>query len=203
MFDRGIIKGISINFSAYLSFMRNLISPLSIVMLLFTASCGQSGDTSSSEEETVVQDLPAVLVNGTSELDLSDYFMPFSMYIPDSNRGIPEVIETGYGETIVTVGPTFNMIIAEGGDMNNRKNEIADDLMYTNTIIEEGDGFIIFKSEIEGSFVDPEYHFYAVKTINGVQFQFKDNKDEGPFAESIARFMVESIEHIIPNKSAS
>jgi len=183
--------------------MRNLILPLSIVLSLFFASCGQSGDSSVAEEAEVVNDLPAVLVNGTNELDLSEYFMPFSMYVPDSNRGIPEVIETGYGETIVKVGPTFNMIIAEGGDMANRKNEISDDLMYSNTIIEEGDGFIIFKSEIEGSFVDPEFHFYAVKNINGVDYEFKDNKDEGPFAESIARFMVESINHIIPNKSAS
>ena len=151
----------------------------------------------------MAEDLPAVLVNGTSELDLSDYFMPFSLYVPDSNRGIPDVIETGYGETIVRVGPAFNMIIAEGGNVANRKAEIADDLMYKNTIIEEGDGFIIFKSEIEGSFVDPEFHFYAVKNINGIDFEFKDNKDDGPFAESIARFMVESVNHITPNKSAS
>lgn len=183
--------------------MRNLALLFSIVALSIFASCGQSGDAATTEEAEVVQDLPAVLVNGTSELDLSEYFMPFSMYVPDSNRGIPEVIETGYGETIVRVGPTFNMLIAEGGDLANRKNEIANDLMYKNTIIEEGDGFMIFKSEIEGSFVDPEFHFYAVKTINGVQYEFKDNKDEGPFAESIARFMVESVNHIIPNKSAS
>ena len=77
--------------------MRNLILPLSIVLSLFFASCGQSGDSSVAEEAEVVNDLPAVLVNGTNELDLSEYFMPFSMYVPDSNRGIPEVIETGYG----------------------------------------------------------------------------------------------------------
>ena len=183
--------------------MRYLLFPLSFVLIISVASCGQSGDAPATEETEVVQDLPAVLVNGTSELDLSDYFMPFSMYVPDSNRGIPEIIETGYGETIVRVGPTFNMIIAEGGDLANRKTEIAADLMYNNTIIEEGDGFIIFKSEIEGSFVDPEFHFYAVKNINGVDFEFKDNKDEGPFAESIARFMMESVNHIISNKSAS
>ncbi|MEX2597217.1 MAG: hypothetical protein WEC59_09855 [Salibacteraceae bacterium] len=178
---------------------------LSVIVVL--NSCGNgsenNGSSENSSDSTAQSDLSGVLAKGTTLLDLSDYFMPFSLYIPDSNRGYPEIIETGYGETIITVGSTFNMIVAEGGDLSLKKQEVADDLMYENTIIEEGKDFILYKSVIKESFLDPEYHFYAVKPVNGITFEFKDNKDEGPFAESIVRFMLESVNHIVPNKPAS
>jgi len=81
-----IDKGISINFPPYLRFMRNLILPLSIVLSLFFASCGQSGDSSVAEEAEVVNDLPAVLVNGTNELDLSEYFILKQVMVKLSSR---------------------------------------------------------------------------------------------------------------------
>lgn len=167
-------------------------------------SCG-SGSSGEEAAENQVDSvaLPRILENGTTMLDLSGYFLPFSLYVPDSTRGYPEVIETGYGETIVKVGSTYNMIIAEGGDVAFKKVEIMDDLMYTNTIIEEGPEFILYKSEIKESFLEPEFHFYSVKTINGVTFEFRDNKDEGPFAESIARLMMESVNHLQPNQNAA
>lgn len=167
-------------------------------------SCGSG---SSNEDANAIQSdsvaLPRILANGTTKLDLSGYFLPFSLYVPDSTRGYPEVIETGYGETIVKVGSTFNMLIAEGGDVAAKKAEIMDDLMYNNTILEEGADYFLYKSEIKDSFLEPEFHFYSVKTINGVTFEFRDNKDEGPFAESIARLMMESVNHLQPNQNAA
>ena len=166
------------------------------------ASCGSGTSEESSEASTEVT-LPAVLANGTMSLDLSDYYLPFSLYVPDSSRGIAEVEETGFGETIIRVGSTYNLVIAEGGDMAAKKAEIAGDLMFTNTIVEEGEDYIVYKAEITGSALDPEFHFYAVKDINGTVYEFRDNKDEGPFAESIVRLMTESVNHIVPNKSAT
>ena len=166
-------------------------------------SCGSGFEGDTDAVDSTAQALPAVLARGTVELDLSEQFMPFALLVPDSNRGAAEVEETGYGETIIRVGTVYNMLIAEGGDMATKKAEVADDLMFTNTIVEEGEGFIIYKSVIEGSPLDPEYHFYAVKDVNGMTYEFKDNKDEGPFAESIVRFMMESVNHIVPNSPAS
>jgi hypothetical protein len=169
------------------------------------AACGSS-ETSAEDEagtETTAEELPRVLANGTNLLDLSDYYLPFSLYVPDSTKGYPEVIETGYGETIVRVGAMYNMLIAEGGDVAAKKAEVMDDLMYTNTIVEEGDDYFLYKSEIKDSFLDPEFHFYAVKQINGITFEFRDNKDEGPYAESIARLMLESVKHVQANQAAS
>lgn len=171
--------------------------------MAFLTACG-GGETATEEStETETSDLPAVLQNGTTTLDLSDYFMPFSIYIPDSMRGIPAIEETGYGETVISVGPTFHMVVAEGGDLNSFKTEMANDLMYKNTVVEEGEGFVLYKSEIDGSFLDPEFHFYSVKTVNGVTFEFHDFNEEGGYAESVARFMLESVNHLIANQEAS
>lgn len=180
----------------------------SIILGLFVAiliqSCGgSSGNGDDAQADSTATDLPAVLANRTTELDLSDYYFPFSLIIPDSSRGTLEVEETGYGETIVRVGSLYNMTLAEGGDIAAKKAEVADDLMFTNTIVEEGDGYFIYKFVIDGSPLDPEFHFYAVKEINGMTYEFKDNKDEGPFAESIVRLMMESVNHIIPNPAAA
>jgi hypothetical protein len=180
--------------------MKNLIYTFALFTALMLHACG-GGE--SEETETVVEDLPAVLVNGTTTLDLSEYYMPFSLYVPDSNRGYPDVEETGFGETYVRVGATFNMVVAEGGDLAAKKQEIGNDLMFSNEIVEEGEDYFIYKSMIKDSFLDPEFHFYAVKSVNGIQFEFRDNKDEGPFAESIVRFMAESVKHILPNQPAS
>jgi len=172
-------------------------------LALSACSGGSSAEEEGATEESTAQELPRVLANGTTLLDLSDYFFPFSLYVPDSTRGYPEIIETGYGETVVRVGSTFNMLIAEGGDLAMKRSEIADDLMYTNKIVEEGEDYILYSSEIKDSFLELEFHFYAVKQVNGLSFEFKDNKDEGPFAESIARFMLESIGHLQPKPNAS
>ena len=174
------------------------------VSLLVLTACSGGGDASSDDaNDSTATDLPAVLQNGTTTLDLGDYFMPFSIYIPDSMRGIPTIEETGYGETVISVGSTFHMVAAEGGDLNLFKTEMMNDLMYKNTVVEEGEDFILYKSEIDGSFLDPEFHFYSVKTLNGVPFEFHDFNEEGGYAESVARFMLESVNHLIVNQEAS
>lgn len=173
-------------------------------MFLFMQACGGSGGQGDAEAaDTLNQGLPAVLTTRTTELDLDDHFFPFTLIVPDSSRGYVEVEDTPYGETIVRVGTVYNMLIAEGGDVAGKKVEVMDDLMFTNTIVEEGDGYFIYKSVIEGSPLDPEFHFYAVKNVNGIEYEFKDNKDEGPFVESIVRFMLESVQHLTPKQQAS
>lgn len=174
----------------------------SIILMQSCTGGNSHSDEQSMEQEsatqTGVEALPQTLQRGTQLLDLSDYFMPFSLYIPDSSRGIPNIIETSYGETEIEVGSTFHIVVAEGGDMAMKKVEIADDLMFTNDVVEEGDDFILYKSSIADSHLDPEYHFYAVKTVDGLDFEFRDFSNEGGYAETVARFMLASVNHLVP-----
>lgn len=173
-----------------------------IALALSLAACGDgtSGDTPA---EDPVSDLPPMLQNATTMLDMSEHNMPFSLYVPDSTKGFPSVEPTSYGETRVQVGTIFNVVIAEGGDLAGFKQTLEEDLLYQHTIIEQGDDFLLYKSEIKDSFLDPEFHFYAVKTVDGLTFEIHDYNDEGGYAESVARYMLTSINHIMPNNNPS
>lgn len=160
---------------------------------LMLSACG-SGDSSSTEE--VTEALPEILAQRTTKLDLSEYQLPFVLIVPDSTRGIPEVVVTSFGETDISVGSAFHVVIAEGGDVAEKTKALSEDLMYTNTIIEQAEDFLLYKSEIKDSFLDPEFHFYAVKNVNGISYEFRDYSDEGGYAETVARFMLTSINHL-------
>lgn len=179
-----------------------------ISSLLAFSSCGggegASDDTTAKDStSTESSALPSSLVRGTMLLNLDDYFMPFSLYVPDSNRGIPNIIETGYGETEIEVGSTFHIVVAEGGSMEDKKAALIDDLMFKHEIVNEGSDFILYKSVIENSHLEPEFHFYAIKHVDGIDFEFHDYSNDGGYSEKVAQFMLESINHLVPNNSAS
>lgn len=174
-----------------------------LAMVLVSCGNGSSGGEEAAEGDQPATELPAMLQRGTVKMDLSEHNLPFSLYVPDSLKGIPRVDVKGYGETEIEVGSTFHVVIAEGGDLNAFKTTLEDDLLYQHTIIEQGDDYILYKSEIKESFLDAEYHFYAVKTVDGLTFEIHDFNDEGGYAETVARYMLESINHIMPNNNPS
>jgi hypothetical protein len=177
---------------------------LSLAVLSACGSGGSSNETITQDSATTTESaLPASLTRGTMLLNLEDYFMPFSLYVPDSNRGIPNIIETGYGETEIEVGSTFHIVVAEGGSIEDKKAALIDDLMFKNEIVSEGPDYLFYKSVIENSHLEPEFHFYAVKHVDGIDFEFHDYSNEGGYSEKVAQFMLESINHLIANNSAS
>lgn len=177
------------------------------ISLVVVSACGGGGSTDGTEAQdstsTATEALPQSLVRGTMLLNLEEYFMPFSLYVPESNRGIPNIIETGYGETEIEVGSTFHVVVAEGGNMEDKKAALLDDLMFKHEIVSEGSDYILYKSEIEGSNLEPEFHFYAIKHVDGIDFEFRDFSNDGGYSEKVAQFMLESINHLVPNNSAS
>lgn len=164
---------------------------------LFLISCGNSGEKAEGSQPEQPE-LPRVLTQGTTQLDLNEHGLPFSLIVPDSMRGIPNIQPTTYGETQIEVGKTYNVVVAEGGDLAAFKSQLKDDLLYKHTIVEEGPDFVLYKSEIADSFLDPEFHFYSVKQVGNRTFEFHDFNEEGGYAESVARFMLESVNHLKP-----
>ncbi len=173
---------------------------LAFVLLFSLASCGGGGSEGSadtaSEAGEPASELPEILTRSTTTIDLSDYYLPFELYIPDTTRGYPEIEETSYGEVSVHVGKTFHVIIAEGGDLAVKKEDLAGDLLYDHEIVEEGADYILYKSSIKDSYLDPEFHFYAVKAVGGTTYEFHDFDDEGGYAETVAGFMLQSVNHL-------
>lgn len=169
------------------------ITLLALSLALLSA-CSETADTTAPAVE-----LPAMLATGTTQLSLADYQLPFTLIVPDSNRGIPEVLVTTYGETDVMVGPTFHVVIAEGGDLKAKTDALGQDILYKHTVLESGADFILYKSELPDAGMEPEFHFYAVKTVGANTYEIRDYSDEGGYAETVARFMLESVNHLIPN----
>ncbi|MEZ4721491.1 MAG: hypothetical protein R2813_06385 [Flavobacteriales bacterium] len=169
-------------------------------------SCGGGSNEGEAGEGTEeVSSLPAVLQNRVTNYDMSEYFVNATFIIPDSSRGIPEVIENAFGGVQLTVGNSYNIVINEHleGTIQSKTQELSEDLMYKNEIVEQGTDFILYKSVIADSYVDPVFHFYAIKTIGGTNFEIHDYSEEGGYAESQARFMLESVNHLQPNNPAS
>lgn len=173
---------------------------LTLFSFLILTSCGGGASDQETAEDTQTEQLPEVLQKSTMDLDLSDYYLPFTLIVPDSNRGYPMVEETSYGETIVKVGSVYQMVVAEGGDLAAKKAELEGDLLYAHEIVEEGDDHILYKSSIKDSYLEPEFHFYAVKQIGNLTFEFRDYSDEGGHSESVAKFMLASVNHLKPKE---
>ena len=177
----------------------------SVLLVALLTACGGGGDREGSGEEssgsaTPASELPDVLTRATTQLDLSEYFMPFELYVPDSTRGVPMIEETSFGEVSVHVGKTYHIIIAEGGDLAMKKADLEGDLTFTHEIVEEGADYILYKSTIKDSYLEPEFHFYAVKQVGGTSYEFHDYSDEGGYAQTVAAFMLESVKHLQPKE---
>ncbi|GAB4377549.1 MAG: hypothetical protein Kow0075_06230 [Salibacteraceae bacterium] len=182
--------------------MNNTGITILIALMLSLHACSGGADQSSDGQTADSSSLPVELQQGVMTLDLSAYYLPFSLIVPDSTKGYPEVEDTGYGEYIVRVGDNYQVVIAEGGDLQEKKAALADDLLFDHEIIEEGSDYILYKSTIKDSFLDPVYHFYAVKQVGGLQFEFHDYDAEDGYAESVATFMLKSVNNLIPKEPA-
>lgn len=177
-----------------------------IFLIALLTACGGESKTDEADGD-VASDLPAILQTSVTTADLSEHFINASIIIPDSNRAKShaEIYVNDFGETRVQVGTIYNIVIAEllEGDLNSYRQTLADDLTYTHEIIEEGSDYILYKSVIIDSQLDPEFHFFAIKDIDGVKYEIHDYSEEGGYAESIARMMLESVNHMNVNNPAT
>jgi hypothetical protein len=192
--------------SPKLTYMKRTLF-LSLFCAFILASCsggsGESSDTTDSTEAST--EMPAALQRAATTVDLSDYFVNVTLTIPDSSRGLPMVEANDFGETRVVVGSIYNLVITEliEGDINSYVEALKGDGMYQNEVVEQGDDFVLYKSVIADSHVDPEFHFFAIKNVDGIDFEFHDYNEEGGYAESVARYMLDSVNHLKRNNQSS
>jgi len=151
----------------------------------------ESGDAAAEQgDEIMVPEL-----RGTVGLNMSEYGLPLSIMVPDTTVGFPDVADQSYGAMELRVGKYYQVQILEGGDLNLLKTDLAGDLLMKSTIVEEGDNYILYKSEIDGSFIDPEFHFCVVSNINGIDYEISDIKGDVTFPESAIRLMLQAALH--------
>lgn len=163
---------------------------------LFLSACNGGGEEEGTDGQV---EIPESL-KGMMTLNLSEQGLPFSLMIPDTTKNKLEVVAQPYGDTEVRVGDYFQVQIAVGGDIALRKSDLNEDLLYKATILQEDGTSIFYKQEIEGSNLDPEYHFYLVKNVNGADYEIQDIKSGETYSEKAALKMFDSAKNIIQAK---
>ncbi|MCB0802197.1 MAG: hypothetical protein KDB74_03800 [Flavobacteriales bacterium] len=144
---------------------------------LFLIACGSSETKSTAEtenENTENQNSESAIdLTDMEKTDLSEFDFPIEIYIP-SNNGKPEITATEWGSLEIRIGDNFGVeIVPNGSDITSRKADMDKDLVFTYNFIEESPDLIVYEQTILDSGVEPEFHFFMNKTINGELFEIK------------------------------
>lgn len=172
--------------------MKNLFLFFAFTTILFS---GCNGNKENPEDSAIGQ--------GMMELDLSQYGMNLSIFVPDSTIGTLEVTAQSYGDIEIRVGTYFQIKIAPGGDLALKKSDLEGDLLFKTTIIKEDPNMIIYKSDLpDGS--KSFHHFYMIVNAGGANYEVSDIGDSGEaFSEAIVNKMVEAAHSLKPKEKTS
>lgn len=169
--------------------MKRLIYLIPVIALSLIA-CGGGGEGASSGEDNAAEG--ASTMEGVNT-DLSEYGMDYTIVLPENKSVLTDVVATDWGGIEIRQGESFMLSIAYGeGDIDLLKFDLEEDLVYKSEILEESENHILYKREIEGSGMDPEFHFLYVLSEDGGDAIEIQNLKETSFKEEAIRKMLES-----------
>jgi hypothetical protein len=153
------------------------------IFLIVVYSCGdnESKNNVASQEDYYQFQL----------LDLHDYDIPISLYLPDASSGIgtafkPEVIHAeGDYKWVIQVGRYFKLFIEDFGDfrylMDEKMKSLENSTIYKIEFLKKSPQHIIYSREIlsKQDWKNPRktYHLYGVFQIDGVYYQLMNRED--------------------------
>ena len=166
--------------------MKKLIYFLPLtVMTLFSCGGGEAGTGNENAEAAEGNSAMQGILT-----DLSEYGMDYTIVLPEKKELITKIVANDWGGIEVSQGENFMISIAYGeGDIDLLKFDLEEDLVYKSQVLEEGENFILFKKEIEGSGIDPEFHFLYVHKVKDEAIEVQNLKEAG-FNEESARNML-------------
>ena len=187
-----------------------------IVLALSTTlwACGSGQDNNGSENK---EDVSAPKgPEGYVQMELSSQGYPLKIWIPDTiQKGTGSQLMTNigvndYGQLVVMVGNKHRVSFFEGGDLELKKTDLQEDLVFEATLIQETPQGFVYKQELpgddleeseseeatqegEGSGVKPQYHFYAVINIDGIDYEVEDINEGTPFSQQDIEMMFKAV----------
>lgn len=138
---------------------------------LFFWSCdngGGEGDDSGNRKQGIPQE-----IKGYIPFNLGEWGLDVVLYIPDSTVGLPDIRVNNAGETEIRVGDYYQVAIAIGGDLELKKADLREDLLFKCSILQEDSTSILYNAKLpDGS--KTFYHFYAIVNANGTDYELHD-----------------------------
>lgn len=158
---------------------------------IFMLACsGNQKETEKTETESSSD------YNNMIQVQLNEFGVDASMYIPDENKGKAEIEKTPYGSVEIRVGDNFGLeVVPFGQSKAEFKVELEGDLVYEVEYLEEDDHLLFYKRSIKDSDMEPEFHFFLEKKINGEIYEVKSLADMS-FKENAVKEMLKSAKSI-------
>lgn len=166
---------------------------LHITYVLIFISCSQKKE----EKKELNSEIP----KNSSEVNLEKYFLPILLHLPDKSFADVEINELN-GSTRIRVEdantfdvhdvPPMYIEIAYGGDLVIKKQDLKDDLVFKNEILSEKEDCIIYSSSLKDN-SKTYFHFYAVKNLDGENYEIFDIFEDTQFTKKQIEKMVEYV----------
>ena len=145
-------------------------------------ACGPKENSSESSNENTeksnsTQEENAVDLSNMMEIDLTDYGFTSSFFIP-KDKGKPEIAATDWGSIEIRIGKNYGLeIMPNGISIEERKAELAADIVYNYTYLEDKMNLIVYEQSIPDSDVKPETHFFFNMELNGELVEVRSLQD--------------------------
>ena len=164
-----------------------------IISAFVLFSCGgNSIPTAEEESQEKAMTEDAEEMKDMEMIDLSEYDISASLYIPDANKGKPEFHATDWGSLELSVGKKYGIeIVPFGLTLDEKKGELEGDLVYKVEYLKEDPNYFIYKKSIADSDVEAEFHFFMNVELDGDVYEIKNLSDQ-PYSEKAIEKMIQS-----------
>lgn len=176
----------------------SLFGVLATAGLLMSCNGGGSADLDPNRPYFDQATLPND-IKGMVEQDLKEYGLDLVVLIPDSTKGYAAISEMSYGETEIKVGRGYHIRIAEGADIDLKRTDIQEDLLFETEVLLDEDTCLVYKSTIRDDPQHVEHHFYLVRTIDGIDYEISD-VEGAMHSERAVRAMLEAGKFIVKRR---
>jgi len=176
------------------------------VSVLFSCN-GESASTQSGEEKTTAPNG----LKGYIQIDLSAHGFPLKTWIPDTSKtdnGTMLRTKIGvndYGELEIKVGRNHQVKIVEGGDLELKRTDLDDHLVFNAKMLKETDGGFLYRLQAKDTLagVPNQYHFYTVLNLGGIDYEFQDIDEGEAYSEDGIESMFKTVMNTSPIPKAN
>lgn len=161
--------------------MKKVLLLLAMPAIVFFAGCGGS----KTEEKTTIP--------GMMETSIKVNSNDLSIMIPDSTKGIAEVMEQPWGATEIKVGADFHISIEENdGDIALMKTDITgNEVFKLQRYLKDEPALLYWESKNE-NMPDARFHFYSILKAGNTSYVIKDVERLEAYNEKAVQTMVDA-----------